>query len=183
MRTRVASIARQAWLGVALAALSTAAPAFAGELHVPSPDWRDQVIYFVMIDRFDDADPGNNDQGVGEYDPAKPSHYSGGDIDGITRRLDYINGLGATALWITPPVANQWWNPGGSYSGYHGYWASDFGAVDAHYGTLADYQALSRALHGRGMYLVQDVVVNHVADYRSEEHTSELQSLMRNSYA
>ncbi|MGH8075282.1 MAG: alpha-amylase family glycosyl hydrolase, partial [Lysobacter sp.] len=140
-------------------------PTEPGKLHVPSPDWRDQVIYFVMIDRFDDADPGNNDQGVDEYDPADPSHYSGGDIEGITRRLDYIKSLGATTLWITPPVANQWWNPAGSYSGYHGYWASDFGAVDAHYGTLADYQALSRALHGRGMYLVQDVVVNHVADY------------------
>src|SRR5690606_36677877 len=103
-------------------------PTEPGKLHVPSPDWRDQVIYFVMIDRFADADPGNNDQGVDEYDPADPSHYSGGDIEGITRRLDYINGLGATALWITPPVANQWWNPAGSYSGYHGYWASDFGA-------------------------------------------------------
>ncbi|GAB2627889.1 alpha-amylase family glycosyl hydrolase [Novilysobacter erysipheiresistens] len=165
MRTSVASIARRAGLGIVLAALLAVAPASAGELHVPSPDWRDQVIYFVMIDRFDDADPGNNDQGVGEYDPTNPSHYSGGDIEGITRRLDYINGLGATAVWITPPVANQWWNPGGSYSGYHGYWASDFGTVDAHYGTLADYQALSRGLHGRGMYLVQDVVVNHVADY------------------
>ncbi|MGQ4660898.1 alpha-amylase family glycosyl hydrolase [Lysobacter sp. F6437] len=142
-----------------------AAPTQPGALHVPSPDWRDQVIYFLMIDRFDDAQLGNNDQGVDEYDPTDPSHYSGGDIQGITRRLDYIKSLGATAVWITPPVANQWWNPRGSYSGYHGYWASDFGAVDAHYGTLADYQALSRALHGRGMYLVQDVVVNHVADY------------------
>ncbi|MGH8084591.1 MAG: alpha-amylase family glycosyl hydrolase [Lysobacter sp.] len=178
MQASVGSIARQAVLGIALTALlaptvriaqagegAVPASVAAGNLHVPSPDWRDQVIYFVMIDRFDDAGPGNNDQGVGEYDPTDPSHYSGGDIKGITRRLDYINGLGATAVWITPPVANQWWNPAGSYSGYHGYWASDFGAVDAHYGTLADYQALSRALHGRGMYLVQDVVVNHVADY------------------
>jgi len=145
--------------------VAQAAPTEPGKLHVPSPDWRDQVIYFAMIDRFDDAQPDNNDQGVDEYGPTDPSHYSGGDIPGITRRLDYIKSLGATAVWITPPVANQWWNPGGSYSGYHGYWASDFGAVDAHYGTLADYQALSRALHGRGMYLVQDVVVNHVADY------------------
>lgn len=177
MRASKGFITRHAGLAVALAWLAPGADgALAGEavvpgpsttagLHVPSPDWRDQVIYFVMIDRFDDANPSNNDQLVDEYDPADPSHYSGGDIKGITRRLDYIKGLGATALWITPPVANQWWNPGGSYSGYHGYWASDFGAVDAHYGTLADYQNLSRALHGRGMYLVQDVVVNHVADY------------------
>lgn len=152
-----------AWTVVA--AGGTAAEAGAGPLHVPSPDWRDQVVYFAMIDRFADGEPANNDQGVDEYDPADPRKYSGGDLRGLVRRLDYIQGLGATALWITPHVANQWMNPGGSYGGYHGYWASDFKAVDAHYGTLDDLRALSRGLHGRGMYLVQDVVVNHVADY------------------
>src|SRR5690349_20387056 len=136
-----------------------------GALHVPSPDWRDQVVYFVMLDRFDDGEPGNNDQGAGEYDPRDNARYSGGDLAGVTRRLDYIAGLGATAVWITPPIANQWWNQASRFGGYHGYWAQDFSRVDAHLGTLADYQALSRALHGRGMYLVQDVVVNHVANY------------------
>lgn len=134
-------------------------------LHVPSPDWRDQVIYFVMTDRFDDGDPGNNDQRSGEYDPTSTAHYSGGDLRGLTRRLDYIRGLGATTVWITPPVANQWWNQRVDYGGYHGYWAEDFRRVDAHLGTLQDYRALSRSLHGAGMYLVQDVVVNHVGDY------------------
>ncbi|HET8818779.1 MAG TPA: alpha-amylase family glycosyl hydrolase [Xanthomonadaceae bacterium] len=161
------------WAGLALAGLcgcattiDAADPADGpGPLHVPSPDWRDQVVYFAMIDRFADGDPANNDQGVDEYDPSDPRKYQGGDLRGLAGRLDYIRGLGATALWITPHFANQWWNPGGTYGGYHGYWASDFKAVDAHYGTLADLQALSRGLHGRGMYLVQDVVVNHVADY------------------
>ena len=134
-------------------------------LHVPSPDWRDQVIYFVMLDRFDDGDPRNNDQHAGEYDPADPAKFSGGDLAGVTRRIDYIRGLGATAVWITPPVANQWWNPRVKYGGYHGYWASNFSAVDAHFGTLDDYRALSRALHGAGMYLVQDIVVNHTGDW------------------
>lgn len=138
-------------------------------LHVPSPDWRDQVIYFLMIDRFDDGDPANDDQGAGEFDPADGAKYSGGDLRGITRRIDYIRGLGATAVWITPPVANQWWNVRGRFSGYHGYWAQDFAKVDAHYGTLDDYRALSRALHGAGMYLVQDVVVNHTANYFAYE--------------
>ena len=134
-------------------------------LHVPSPDWRDQVIYFVMTDRFDDGDPGNNDQGAGEYDPADGARYSGGDFKGIERRLDYIRGLGATAVWVTPPVANQWWNPSARYGGYHGYWAENFMAVDAHNGSLADYQRLSGKLHAAGMYLVQDIVVNHTANY------------------
>ncbi|WP_157981375.1 alpha-amylase family glycosyl hydrolase [Cognatilysobacter tabacisoli] len=139
--------------------------AAAGPLHVPSPDWRDQVIYFVMTDRFADGDRSNNDQGAGEYDPADNARWSGGDLRGIAQRLDYIRGLGATAVWVTPPVANQWWNPRTRYGGYHGYWAVDFKAVDAHYGTLDDYRALSRALHGAGMYLVQDVVVNHTANF------------------
>ncbi|SEL85666.1 Glycosidase [Pseudoxanthomonas sp. GM95] len=132
---------------------------------MPSPDWRDQVIYFAMIDRFADGDPRNNDQHADEYDPADSARFSGGDLAGLRQRLDYIAGLGATTLWITPPVANQWWNPRVRYGGYHGYWASDFSAVDAHFGTLADYQALSRDLHGRGMYLVQDIVVNHTGDW------------------
>ena len=94
------------------------------KLHVPSPDWRDQVIYFLMTDRFEDGNPSNNDQGAGEYNPQKSSHFSGGDLAGVKKRLDYIQGLGATSVWVTPPVLNQWWN--GTYGGYHGYWAADF---------------------------------------------------------
>jgi glycosidase len=138
-----------------------------GPLHVPSPDWRDQVIYFAMIDRFDDGDPRNNDQGAGEYDPADGARYSGGDLAGLARRIDYVRGLGATALWITPPVANQWWDPQVRYGGYHGYWAENFVEVDAHVGTLADLQRLSRRLHAQGMFLVQDIVVNHVGNFFS----------------
>ncbi len=134
-------------------------------LHVPSPDWRDQVMYFVMTDRFDDGNPRNNNQGQGEFDPTRPSHFSGGDLAGLTRRLAYIQGLGATALWITPPVANRWWDGTRQTTGYHGYWAEHFMQVDAHLGTWADMQRLSRGLHGRGMHLVQDIVLNHVGDY------------------
>ncbi|MEO1573877.1 MAG: alpha-amylase family glycosyl hydrolase [Pseudomonadota bacterium] len=134
-------------------------------LHVPSPDWRDQVIYFLMTDRFDDGDPSNNDQGVGEYDPTRESHYSGGDIQGVIDRLDYIERLGATAVWLTPIVANQWWSEHTEYGGYHGYWATDFSRVDAHAGTLEDYQRLSDRLHRRGMYLVKDIVVNHTGNF------------------
>lgn len=131
------------------------------------PDWRDQVIYFLMLDRFDDGDARNNDQGAGEYDPADPRRYSGGDFAGACRRLDYVRGLGATAVWITPPVAGQWWDGQVGYGGYHGYWASDFMAVDPHLGGLDDYRAFADALHARGMSLVQDVVVNHTGNFFS----------------
>ncbi|MBX3711592.1 MAG: hypothetical protein KF800_06500 [Lysobacter sp.] len=148
----------------AMAFAATCCDAFAAQ-SAGQEDWRDQVIYFAMIDRFDDGDPRNNDQGAGEYDPRDRRRFSGGDLAGLTRRLDYIAGLGATAVWITPPVANQWWNDKAQYGGYHGYWTSDFGEVDAHFGTRASYRAFADALHARDMRLVQDIVVNHTADY------------------
>lgn len=148
-------------LGAALLGLATTALAAPAE----AVDWRDQVIYFLMIDRFDDGDPGNNDQGVGEYDPSRNSHYSGGDLKGVERRLAYIRELGASAIWITPPVANRWWDPTRKHTGYHGYWASNFMEVDAHYGTLAEYQQLGRAMRSQGLKLVQDIVLNHTGDY------------------
>jgi len=147
------------------AGLSTNQSEPQAELHVASPAWSDQIIYFVMTDRFEDGDPTNNDQGTGEYDPTDHRRYSGGDLKGIETRLDYIQGLGATSVWLTPPVANQWFDEYIDFGGYHGYWARDFKAVDEHYGTLEDYKNLSKALHGRGMYLVQDIVLNHTGNY------------------
>jgi glycosidase len=149
-------------LALALAGAAQAQPL---KLHVPSPDWRDQIVYFVMTDRFADGDAKNNDQGVGAYDPTRGDRFNGGDLKGLTQRLDYIRGLGATALWLTPPNRNQWVDPMLGYTGYHGYWAQHFKQVDPHLGTLADYQRLSHGLHSRGMYLVQDIVVNHVGNY------------------
>jgi len=143
------------------------AAARALKLHVPSPDWRDQVIYFVLTDRFDDGDPRNNDQGLGEYDPTNGRKYSGGDLAGLRRRLDYVQALGATAVWLTPPVLNQWHDATHGFWGYHGYWASHFKRMDPHVGTLQEYRLLSDALHRRGMFLVQDVVVNHTGNFFS----------------
>lgn len=166
MPTRLTSTHRRriaAALLVAGAALPGPAPAAEGPLHRPSPDWRDQVLYFVLTDRFDNGNPRNDDQGVGEFDPSRHDRYSGGDLAGVQRRLDYLQGLGVTGLWLTPWVANQWLD--GTYAGYHGYWASNFMTVDPHQGTLADLQALSRALHARDMLLVQDIVVNHVGNF------------------
>lgn len=151
-------------LGLACACLSAYAGVAAGTRD-DARDWRDEILYFLMIDRFDDGDPRNNDQGHGEHDPRDDRKFNGGDLAGVERRLDYIRGLGATALWITPPVANQWWNDKAQYGGYHGYWASDFKSVDAHFGTLAGYRRLADAMHGRDLRLVQDIVVNHTADY------------------
>jgi glycosidase len=134
-------------------------------LNVPSPEWQDQIVYFILTDRFNDGDPANDNQGAGEFDPANNAKYSGGDIRGIQQKIAYIQGLGATAIWLTPPVANQWWDPLVNYGGYHGYWAANFEQVDKHMGSLDDYRNLSSALHQNGMYLIQDIVVNHTGDF------------------
>jgi glycosidase len=132
---------------------------------VPSPAWEEQVVYFVMTDRFANGDKSNDDMKKGEFDPTDINKYSGGDLQGIIDHLDYIQGLGATAVWITPPVANMWWDPLQQSGGYHGYWARNLKKVDEHIGTLDTYKALSIALHKRGMYLIQDVVPNHMGNF------------------
>ncbi|BEU04417.1 alpha-amylase [Agarivorans sp. OAG1] len=133
--------------------------------HVASPEWQDQIIYFLMIDRFNNGDPSLSDQGQGEFDPSSDKKFSGGDLVGIADKLDYIQQLGATSVWLTPPVANQWWDNEQNYGGYHGYWARDFQKVDEHFGDLTSYQDLAREIHGRNMYLIQDIVTNHVGNY------------------
>ena len=133
--------------------------------HVSSPDWSDQVIYFLLTDRFNDGDPSNNNQNAGEYDPKNYQKYSGGDIKGVIEKIPYLKELGVTTVWLTPVVSNQWWDPWSNNAGYHGYWAENFKEVDKHLGRLDDYKKLSAELHKNGMYLVQDVVCNHVGNY------------------
>ncbi|MBF7072000.1 hypothetical protein ISG33_01120 [Glaciecola sp. MH2013] len=130
-------------------------------------DWGDQSIYFVMIDRFNDGDKSNNDFGLNEYNPSKESHFNGGDIKGLIDKLDYIQGMGFTAVWITPPVLNQWFSPSTNYGGYHGYWAKNFKELDPHFGSLNDYKELADELHKRGMLLIQDIVANHTGIFFS----------------
>ena len=134
-------------------------------LHVDSPDWRVQVIYMLLIDRFDDGDASNNDQGHGEHDPARATHFSGGDLQGVIDRIDYLQSMGVTALWVSPPVENQWWSSLYQATGWHGYWATNFRKIDPHFGTLDDYKRLSHELHSNGMYLIQDIVANHTANW------------------
>jgi glycosidase len=112
------------------------------------------VLYLVMTDRFADGNPANNQPGNNR---AAVKGWHGGDIAGIEQHLDYLRELGATALWTTPVASN-----GAMPESYHGYSATDLYAVDAHFGTLADYQHLSDALRAKGMKLVIDLVPNHI---------------------
>ncbi|MFU8878685.1 MAG: alpha-amylase family glycosyl hydrolase, partial [Wenzhouxiangellaceae bacterium] len=100
------------------------------------------------------------------FDPTHKGFYHGGDLKGLTGKLDYIQGLGATAIWLTPVFVNKpVQGPAGDESaGYHGYWILDFTDIDPHLGTREDYRAFVEAAHARGMKVIMDIVVNHTAD-------------------
>ncbi|WP_335989556.1 pullulanase-type alpha-1,6-glucosidase [Glycomyces sp. MUSA5-2] len=131
-----------------------------------------EQFYFVMTDRFADGDPTNNTGGIDGgatetgYDLTKRMFYQGGDLAGVEQRLDYIEGLGTTAIWLTPVVVNQPVQVSETWTGagYHGYWGTDFTAVDPHLGDDAELQSLIAAAHERGIEIYLDVVVNHTAD-------------------
>jgi glycosidase len=134
---------------------------------VSLPSWQGKVIYFAMIDRFQNGDKSNDDQGKGEHSPTDDDCFQGGDLKGLRAKLPYLKRMGFDALWITPPVHNQWTSAYIRVRGYHGYWAHDFTQVDPHFGTLDDYKALVREAHALGIRVIQDIVVNHTGNYFS----------------
>lgn len=133
---------------------------------------QDEIIYFVMPDRFENGDTSNDRGGIGGerhehgFDPTSNGFFHGGDLKGLTQRLDYIQSLGATAIWLTPIFKNKpvQGPPGAESSGYHGYWVTDFTNVDPHLGTREDFRAFVDAAHARGMKVYMDIITNHTAD-------------------
>jgi len=141
-------------------------------------EFRDRTIYFILTDRFFDGDP-DNDMGKNSalYDPTRTNWYKywGGDLKGIIDKLDYIQGMGISAIWITPvfdQIDNVISAGGHLMAGYHGYWAKDFKRIDEHLvDKLEDirvfasnntvFDRLISELHRRNMCLVLDVVCNH----------------------
>lgn len=119
-------------------------------------DWRDEVIYQVLVDRFANGDV-NNDFGAA---PGHLSRYQGGDWRGLEGRLDYLEALGVTTLWISPVVKNV--ETDADFDGYHGYWAQDLTEANPHFGDVSELRSLVRAAHARKMKVVLDIVTNHM---------------------
>ncbi|KAB8244571.1 alpha-amylase A type-1/2 [Aspergillus flavus] len=119
-------------------------------------EWRSQSIYFLLTDRFARTD-GSTTASCNTED----RKYCGGTWQGIIDKLDYIQGMGFTAIWITP-VTGQLPQHTAYGDAYHGYWQQDIYTLNRNYGTADDLKALASALHDRGMYLMIDVVVNHM---------------------
>jgi glycosidase len=128
-------------------------------------EWREDFIYFLMVDRFHDDSSRqpvlspNRTDGIQTRD-----NFYGGKIKGITRNLDYIAGLGCTAIWLSPVFEN---NAGA----YHGYNINNYLDVDPHFGTKQDLVDLVQAAHGYRrngqaypIRVILDVVINHSGD-------------------
>lgn len=125
-------------------------------------------IYFVMTDRFANGDTSNDEAGltgfsaVTGYDPTDIGYFHGGDLKGLTAKLDYIQGLGFNSIWITPPVKQRYVQ--GDSAAYHGYWGLDFTTIDPHLGTEEDFKNFVSQAHSRGIKVIVDIVINHTAD-------------------
>lgn len=119
-------------------------------------DWRDEVIYQVLVDRFENGDK-NNDYNI-NLDAATGWH--GGDWQGVIDRLDYLQELGVTTLWISPAVKNVEQDAG--VAGYHGYWTQHFQATNPHFGDMQRMRKLVEEAHKRDMKIILDIVTNHI---------------------
>ncbi len=146
------------------------------ETHHPSPvDWRSEVLYFLLVDRFSDGqEDGRALVDRGNLRDARPSSPSGGDwawsawaqsgsdrwqggtIAGVASKLDYLQALGITAIWLSPVFKQR-----GHLNTYHGYGIQDFLEVDARFGSRRDLVDLVKAAHDRGMRIILDIIFNH----------------------
>ncbi|WVW85621.1 hypothetical protein I302_107659 [Kwoniella bestiolae CBS 10118] len=117
---------------------------------------RSASVYQVITDRF--ARPSS----VSSTCNASDRKYCGGTYSALIEKLDYIKGMGFDTVWISPIVENIGGTTGLGEA-YHGYWTLDADKTNDNFGTADDLKSLSTALHNKGMYLMVDVVVNHVA--------------------
>ncbi|EFT2877588.1 alpha-amylase [Escherichia coli] len=139
------------------------------ETDAPAPfDWHNATVYFVLTDRFENGDP-SNDQSYGRHKDgmAEIGTFHGGDLLGLTNKLDYLKQLGVNALWISAPFEQiHGWVGGGTkgdfpHYAYHGYYTQDWTNLDANMGSEADLRTLVDSAHQRGIRIIFDVVMNH----------------------
>lgn len=141
-------------------------------------DFRRETIYFIVVDRFCNGVPAN-DRGMApdQFDPTHTDWqlFWGGDLEGVIQKLDYVFGMGARAIWITPvfqQVQDLVIENGVRRAPYHGYWAQDFKRIDERLCGHPDnarvfarddtvFDRLVGEVHRRGGKLVLDIVCNH----------------------
>ncbi|MCJ8169267.1 alpha-amylase [Atopomonas sediminilitoris] len=131
-------------------------------------NWRNATVYFALTDRFANGDT-SNDHSYGRQPDGDDEigTFHGGDLAGLTSKLDYLQQLGVNALWISAPYEQiHGWVGGGDkgdfrHYGYHGYYALDYTRLDANMGTPEDLHTLIKQAHARGIRVLFDIVMNH----------------------
>jgi len=146
-------------------------PAAAGS---PSAYWNSATIYFLLTDRFQNGDRGN-DRALGRaHDGAVLRNFEGGDLAGLRRRIDegYFDSLGVNAIWLTPFVEQIHGSVdegSGKTYGFHGYWTRDWTAVDPALGTREALGAVVGAAHRHGIRVLMDGVINHTGPVTAQD--------------
>ncbi|HXR38334.1 MAG TPA: alpha-amylase family glycosyl hydrolase [Terracidiphilus sp.] len=153
---------------------------------VHAQDFKKQVIYQVVTDRFYDGDTSNDNpaESPGLFDGTHTNWqaYWGGDLAGVQKKLSYIKGMGATAIWVSPVVSNENLNCASSSvsAPYHSYWARDFMNVEEHFGdnsnSFTALNSLISAMHAKGMKIIVDEANNH----SNPDNCGEMGSLYNN---
>ncbi len=136
--------------------------------------WENANLYFLLTDRFNNADPTNDINFERNLPTAPLRGFQGGDIKGITEKIKegYFNDLGINAIWFTPVVEQI---HGGTDEGtgftyaFHGYWAKDWTALDPNFGTMADLAELVSVAHQQGIRIVMDAVINHTGPVTEQD--------------
>ncbi len=144
-------------------------------------DFKKEVVYQIFTDRFFNGSAANDDptKSPGMFDSSKTNWgaYWGGDLQGIRQKLDYIQGIGATAVWISPVIDNinkvVLDGKGKVQAPYHGYHARDFKRIEEHFGdadtSWKEFDLLVEEAHKRGMKVVIDLPLNHTSEYNHGE--------------
>lgn len=119
---------------------------------------QNDIMYLIMADRFCDGNPANNKVGdsLDQFTEKNLDGRKGGDIEGITSKLEYLKNLGITSIWITPMLENNMW------MSYHGYAATDLYKIDPRFGSNELYKELVDEAHHKGLKIIMDHVSNHI---------------------
>ncbi len=128
--------------------------------------WEGANIYFLLTDRFNNGDTFNDINFDRHLKTGKLRGFEGGDIKGVTQKIKegYFTDLGINAIWMTPVVEQIHGGTDegtGVTYGFHGYWASDWTAIDPNFGTRNDLKELVDTAHKHGIRILLDAVINH----------------------
>jgi len=136
--------------------------------------WENASIYFLLTDRFNNADTSNDLNYDRSLETAPLRGFKGGDIKGITEKIKsgYFSDLGINAIWFTPVVEqiHGGTDEGTGFTyGFHGYWAKDWTALDPNFGTLEDLEELVKTAHENKIRIVMDAVINHTGPVTEQD--------------